>query len=417
MWGDLVLLKYYPQNWQASLYRSGHTWILHTSIWHYWLLFTFIIAMNLFIIYVYKTISYQRSDIKGTKSVGDKRRVAWPEILVVLLPIYWALNIVTNALAYLRAVEGSCGHILVSVQVNGFQWGWKYCYNDTFYTKLLTNPILVGYNNIFLFGGPSKFGKADEDYLVNNEIKYAEYNFQYKLINLDYWWWDYYLIHRKKANANGYYLPDMEKFEEDTWRYNSNNSEDFNLTAEHYFCRRWLKKLGKLENEFDLKVLNKKFQHGYWVISQGLNPDSGLILEKLNKNTNEIEYNYVKDPLRLLRSSGALVLPTRSNIRLMGCSDDITHSWAVPALGIKMDCVPGRLFFFYTNIIREGIYFGQCSELCGWNHYNMPIVLYALPIEHFITWWEIELHALFNKKVKNNDTTNKHYKLINYKYK
>jgi hypothetical protein len=45
---------------------------------------------------------------------------------------------------------------------------------------------LVGYNNVFLFGGPSKFGKADEDYLVNNEIKYAEYNFQYKLINLDY---------------------------------------------------------------------------------------------------------------------------------------------------------------------------------------------------------------------------------------
>ena len=131
----------------------------------------------------------------------------------------------------------------------------------------------------------------------------------------------------------------------------------------------------------------------------------------------EIEYISIKDPLRLLRASGALVLPTRSNIRLMGCSDDVTHSWAVPALGIKMDCVPGRLFFFYTNIIREGIYFGQCSELCGWNHYNMPIVLYALPVEHFITWWEIELHSLFNKNIKDNENNNKHYKLINFKYK
>lgn len=404
MWGDLILVKYYPKNWQSSFYRSGHTWILHTSVWHYWLLFTFIIAMNLFIMYTYKTISYQRSDIKGTKSVGDKRRLAWPEILVVLLPIYWALNIVTNALAYLRAVEGSCGNVLVSVQVNGFQWGWKYCYNDTFYTKLLNNPIKVGYNNIFSFTGSSKLGKPESGYGLNCKIFYDEYDLKYS-------------IDDKIIENNGWYLPNMEQLERDQWNYSSDNNDNFNLTAEHYFCRQWLKKLGKLENEFDLKVLNKKFQHGYWVVSQGLNPDSGLILEKLNKDTNEIEYIYAKDPLRLLRSSGALVLPTRSNIRLMGCSDDITHSWAVPALGIKMDCVPGRLFFFYTNIIREGIYFGQCSELCGWNHYNMPIVLYALPIEHFITWWEIELHSLFNKKTKNNENNNKHYKLINYKYK
>lgn len=405
MWGDLNLIKFYPRNWQSSLFRSGHIWILHTSIWHYWLLFTFIIAMNLFIIYVYKTISYQRADIKGTKSTGEKRRLAWPEMLVVLLPIYWALNIVTNALAYLRAVEGSCGHTLVSVQVNGFQWGWKYCYNDTFYTKLLNNPIKVGYNNIFSFQGSNLFKKSTDDFIIRHELEYS-------LIDLNYntrW--------SSKYNYS-WFLPDSELTEKRLKKYNINNNDNFNLTAEHYFCRQWLKKLGKLENEFDLKILNKKFQHGYWVISQGLNPDNGLVLEKLNNTTNTIEYTYVKDPLRLLRASGALVLPTRSNIRLMGCSDDITHSWAVPALGIKMDCVPGRLFFFYTNIVREGIYFGQCSELCGWNHYNMPIVLYALPIEHFITWWEIELHTLFNKKIRNTGNNSyKHYNLINYKYK
>jgi heme/copper-type cytochrome/quinol oxidase subunit 2 len=211
---------------------------------------------------------------------------------------------------------------------------------------------------------------------------------------------------------------DIANTESHQWRYNVKNRDNFDITAEHYFCRQWLKKLGKVENEFTLKVLNKKFQHGYWVVSQGLNPDSGLITENLNVKTNKIEYKFVKDPLRLLRASGALVLPTRSNIRFMGCSDDVTHSWAVPGLGIKIDCVPGRLFFFYTNIIREGIYFGQCSELCGWNHYNMPIILYALPLEHFIVWWEIELHPLFNKRVKNNgDKNSKHYKLINFKYK
>ena len=132
---------------------------------------------------------------------------------------------------------------------------------------------------------------------------------------------------------------------------------------------------------------------------------------------------YIQDPLRLFRSTGALVLPTRFQIRLLSCSEDVTHSWAVPGLGIKMDCVPGRLFCLFTNIIREGVYFGQCSELCGWNHYNMPINLYALPLEHFIVWWEIELHSIFSfktTKFKGNfylDNNYTNYKLINFKYK
>jgi len=81
-----------------------------------------------------------------------------------------------------------------------------------------------------------------------------------------------------------------------------------------------------IENELNSKLLNKKFQHGYWIVSQGLNPDNLLITESLDINKNTINYNITKDPLRLLRASNALVLPTRSNIRLMGCSDDVTHS-------------------------------------------------------------------------------------------
>jgi heme/copper-type cytochrome/quinol oxidase subunit 2 len=135
----------------------------------------------------------------------------------------------------------------------------------------------------------------------------------------------------------------------------------------------------------------------------------------------------------LLRSTGALVLPSRVTIRLMSCSEDITHSWAVPGLGIKIDCVPGRLFCIFTNIAREGIYFGQCSELCGWNHYNMPVTIYALSMPHFIIWWELELHAVLNNQeingeyVSANDPVldfmrrqrerNYNYTLMSWKYK
>lgn len=404
MWGDFTLIKFYPKNWQSSLSRSGHTWILHTSLWHYWLLFTFIIAMNLFVIYVYKTLSYQRSDIRGTRSTGEKRRLAWPEMLTVLLPLYWAINIVTNALAFLRAVEGNCGNTIISVQINGFQWGWKYCYSDTFYTKFLNLPLLVGYDSLLFIRKGSLWNK-DEKWVKTIDIGRSNYRMEYE----------------RFEEVNTYQvwrLGNAEKLLYWNWSYNKNKTALYDLTAEHYFCRQWLKNLGKIENEFNLNVLNKKFQHGYWVVSQGLNPDSLFLKEFWDSKKNKISFTVVKDPLRLLRASGALVLPTRSNVRLMGCSDDVTHSWAVPGLGIKMDCVPGRLFFFYTNIIREGIYFGQCSELCGWNHYNMPIVLYALPMEHFITWWEIELHSLYSKKIYNIESdSSKHYKLINYKYK
>jgi heme/copper-type cytochrome/quinol oxidase subunit 2 len=94
-------------------------------------------------------------------------------------------------------------------------------------------------------------------------------------------------------------------------------------------------------------------------MSQGLDTDRQTI--KLSVS----EEHVIHDPLRLLRATSALVLPTRVTIRFLSSSEDITHSWAVPALGIKMDCVPGRLFCLMTNITRDGIYFGQCSELCG----------------------------------------------------
>jgi len=60
-------------------------------------------------------------------------------------------------------------------------------------------------------------------------------------------------------------------------------------------------------------------------------------------------------------------------LRLIITSSDVLHAWAVPSLGIKMDAVPGRLNQVYTYLLRPGIFYGQCSELCGVNHGFMPI--------------------------------------------
>ncbi len=72
--------------------------------------------------------------------------------------------------------------------------------------------------------------------------------------------------------------------------------------------------------------------------------------------------------LRLLEVDNRVVVPAKSHLRLIITSADVLHSWAVPALGVKCDAVPGRLNQTSILIKREGVYYGQCSELCGTNH-------------------------------------------------
>ena len=78
---------------------------------------------------------------------------------------------------------------------------------------------------------------------------------------------------------------------------------------------------------------------------------------------------------RLLEVDWRLVLPKKCNIRMLVTSTDVLHSWALPAAGIKVDACPGRLNEVYLNMKRDGVFFGQCSEICGINHGFMPIVV------------------------------------------
>jgi cytochrome c oxidase subunit 2 len=83
---------------------------------------------------------------------------------------------------------------------------------------------------------------------------------------------------------------------------------------------------------------------------------------------------------RLLKVDNKLYLPVETNVRLLITSADVLHSWAVPALGIKLDACPGRLNQTALFIKRPGTFYGQCSELCGVNHGFMPINVTALDL-------------------------------------
>lgn len=107
----------------------------------------------------------------------------------------------------------------------------------------------------------------------------------------------------------------------------------------------------------------------------------------LKKAKNRVDTTRVGTWNRLLRSRRVLVLPAHVNITVITNSFDIVHSWHIPGLGLKMDCLPGRATHHTMYIDNVGLYYGQCAEICGRYHHHMPIRVCALPFEHFLVWW------------------------------
>lgn len=102
---------------------------------------------------------------------------------------------------------------------------------------------------------------------------------------------------------------------------------------------------------------------------------------------------------RLLEVDRRLVLPFATNIRVLVTSYDVLHSWTVPSFGIKVDALPGRLNEYYLNINYLGLFYGQCSEICGVNHGFMPIKVEVTTEDQF-KWWFLRTSLLENNALR-----------------
>nr|ADO23027.1 cytochrome c oxidase subunit II [Setophaga pharetra] len=89
---------------------------------------------------------------------------------------------------------------------------------------------------------------------------------------------------------------------------------------------------------------------------------------------------------RLLEVDHRVIVPMNSTVRVIVTADDVLHSWAVPSLGVKTDAIPGRLNQTSFLASRPGVFYGQCSEICGANHSFMPIVVESIPLADFENW-------------------------------
>jgi len=121
---------------------------------------------------------------------------------------------------------------------------------------------------------------------------------------------------------------------------------------------------------------------GYQYPEEGISYDSFMLAE------DELaDYGYSRDEY-LLATDTAVVVPTGQSVVVQVTAADVIHSWTIPAFGVKQDGVPGRLaeLWFEVNPGDEGIYFGQCSELCGAAHAFMPITVFAVTPEEYEAW-------------------------------
>jgi len=140
------------------------------------------------------------------------------------------------------------------------------------------------------------------------------------------------------------------------------------------------------DNAVTLKATGNQW---YWTYEY---PDLGdiQITSNILKEKDEVQpgerFRTDADGPKLLAVDNRVVLPVGVPIRLITTAADVIHSWAVPAFWIKLDAVPGRLNETSFTIDKPGLYFGQCSELCGANHAFMPIVVEAVPPAEFAAW-------------------------------
>ena len=132
-----------------------------------------------------------------------------------------------------------------------------------------------------------------------------------------------------------------------------------------------------------LKVIGHQW---YWSYEYGdfidTNTGKGIIFDSYIVAEDDLSLG----GLRLLEVDHRVKLPLNQHIRVLVSSADVLHSWAVPSLGVKIDACPGRLNQVSLYLLRKGVFYGQCSEICGVNHGFIPIVVESVDKDTYIKW-------------------------------
>jgi cytochrome c oxidase subunit 2 len=147
-----------------------------------------------------------------------------------------------------------------------------------------------------------------------------------------------------------------------------------------------VKNIDKPSGALTVKAIGNQW---YWTYQYPDNGDFEVVsnmLKEKNEVTGKEKPRTDADGPRLLAVDERMVVPAGAVVKVITTSNDVIHSWALPAAWVKMDAVPGRLNETWFKIDKPGVYFGQCSELCGARHAFMPIAVEVVPRAQFAQW-------------------------------
>lgn len=142
------------------------------------------------------------------------------------------------------------------------------------------------------------------------------------------------------------------------------------------------KQLNVPEPDVTIKATGNQW---YWSYEY---PDDEISFDALMMPKEELADNGYTPDEYLLAADAAMVVPVNANVHLLVTGSDVIHAWTIPAFGVKVDAVPGRINELWFNAEQEGTYFGQCSELCGKDHSYMPITVKVVSQEEYAAWLE-----------------------------
>ena len=134
------------------------------------------------------------------------------------------------------------------------------------------------------------------------------------------------------------------------------------------------------EADITIKVTGYQWYWGYEYVDEGVAYESYMLAREELEDAGYSQNEY------LLATDTSVVIPVGATIVMQLTGADVIHSWTIPAFGVKQDAVPGRLSQLWFAAEREGIYFGQCSELCGKDHAYMPITVKVVSQEAYDKW-------------------------------
>lgn len=137
--------------------------------------------------------------------------------------------------------------------------------------------------------------------------------------------------------------------------------------------------------DMTVKIIGKQW---YWTYEYPTKDGKTLSFDSRMIETKDLK----PGQLRLLDVDNRMVVPVGTTVQLIITAGDVLHSFAVPSLGIKKDAVPGRINETWLRIEKEGVYYGQCSELCGINHGYMPIAVQAVSKSDYASWLQKMKH-------------------------